>query len=136
MDWEGAEGDLRKAINSLQAAASLGEQITDETVHLVTGRAAPTEIKEMIAFSLKGEFMKARDKLRSLLLEHGLSGSDIIRQTHSQILKMDIPERSKVLLVDALGEIDARLVQGANEEVQLSVLLARIGILAPTMRSD
>jgi replication factor C small subunit len=37
----------------------------------------------------------------------------------------DIPELWKVKLADAVGEIDFRLISGADEEVQLSALLAR-----------
>lgn len=122
-----SNGDLRKAMNALQAAASLGGTIMDDTVYQVVGRAKPREIAEMLSLALQGEFIKARDSLRSLLVEYGLSGSDIIGQIHSEIFKMNIPERSKVILADTVGEIDSRLVQGANEEVQLSALLARLG---------
>jgi len=126
---EVAEGDLRKATNALQAAASMGNAITEESVCQVVGRTKPKEIAEMIDLALKGEFLKARDKLRSLLLEYGLSGPDIVRQIHSEILKMNMPERSKIVLVDAVGETDSRLTQGATEEIQLSALLAKLSSL-------
>jgi replication factor C small subunit len=123
-----AGGDMRKAINALQTAASAGGEITDTTVYQVVGRAKPKEISELLNLALKGEFIKAREKLRSLLLEYGLSGSDIVGQMHSEVFRMDIPEREKVALADAIGEADYRLIQGANDEVQLSALLARLGI--------
>jgi len=125
-----AEGDLRKAVNTLQAAASLGKSISEESVHTVVGRARPKDVREILNLAVKGEFMKSRQMLRALLVEYGLSGSDILKQMHSEIFRMEISEKSRVALADAIGEIDFRLIEGGDEEVQFSALLARLGILA------
>jgi replication factor C small subunit len=125
-----AEGDLRKAINTLQAATSLGKSVSEESVYKVVGRAKPKDVRELLDLAVKGEFMKARQMLRSLLVEYGLSGSDIVKQMHSEIFKMEIPEKTKIVLADAIGEIDFRLTEGGDEEVQFSALLARLGIMA------
>jgi replication factor C small subunit len=85
---------------------------------------------------MNGDFLKAREKLRSLLLQQGLSGKDILKQIHSEILRMPIPEKSKIELIDAAGEIDYRLIQGADEEVQLSSLLARLALASSQKRSS
>jgi replication factor C small subunit len=127
---EMSEGDLRKAINMLQAAASLGKTVDEDSVYLVVGRAKPRDVKDMLDLAFKGDFVKAREKLRAMLVEYGLSGSDILKQIHSEIFKMNIPERKKVALADVIGEIDYRLIQGADEEVQLSALLARLAFAA------
>jgi replication factor C small subunit len=119
-------GDLRRAINSLQAAASLGRSIDDETVYSVIGRANPMDIREMITTAMKGDFVSARKQLRDMILKYGVAGSDIIRQIHIEIFRSQLPENWKVKLADVVGEIDFRLTQGADEEVQLSALLARL----------
>ncbi|HYY91057.1 MAG TPA: replication factor C small subunit [Candidatus Dormibacteraeota bacterium] len=121
-----AEGDLRKAINTLQAASSMSKGITEESVFQVVGRAKPTDVHEMLNHALKGDFIKARDELRHLLVRYGLSGSEIVRQIHSEIFRLAIPEKKRIELIEAVGEIDFRLVQGGDEEVQLSALLARL----------
>jgi len=126
---EVAEGDLRKAINALQASASLGKVVDEATIYKVAGRADPKLVREMMDLALKGSFVQAREKLRSMLMEHGLSGSDIVRQIHSEIFKLDVPEKAKVTLAEMLGEVDFHLVEGADEEVQLSALLARLAAL-------
>jgi replication factor C small subunit len=123
---EVAEGDLRKAINTLQAASSMSKGITEESVFQVVGRAKPTDVHEMLNHALKGDFIKARDELRHLLVRYGLSGSEIVRQIHSEIFRLAIPEKKRIELIEAVGEIDFRLVQGGDEEVQLSALLARL----------
>jgi len=119
-------GDLRKAINTLQAAASLGRAIDAETVYSVIGRASPADVQEMITLAMKGDFIGARQRLREMILKYGVAGSDIIKQIHIEIFRSGLPEQWKVKLADVIGEIDFRLVQGADEEVQLSALLARL----------
>jgi replication factor C small subunit len=123
---EVAEGDLRKAINTLQAAASMSKGITEDTVYQVVGRAKPSDVHEMLNHALKGDFIKAREELRHLLVKYGLSGSEIVRQMHSEIFRLPVTEKKRIELIEAVGEIDFRLVQGGDEEVQLSALLARL----------
>lgn len=124
--FEVSGGDLRRAVNALQAAASAGKPIDGETVYSVVGRANPADVREMIILAMKGDFVGSRDKLREMILKYGLAGSDIIRQIHIEIFRSDVPERWKIRLADTIGEIDFRLIQGADEEVQLSALLARL----------
>ena len=123
---EVGEGDLRKSINTLQAASSMSKGITEESVYQVVGRAKPTDVHEMLDHAFKGDFIKAREELRHLLVRYGLSGSEIVRQIHSEIFRLAIPEKKRIDLVEAVGEIDFRLVQGGDEEVQLSALLAKL----------
>ena len=123
---EVAEGDLRKSINTLQAASSMSKGITEESVYQVVGRAKPTDVHEMLNHALKGDFIKAREELRHLLVRYGLSGSEIVRQIHSEIFRLAVPEKKRIDFVEAVGEIDFRLVQGGDEEVQLSALLAKL----------
>jgi replication factor C small subunit len=123
---EVAEGDLRKGINTLQAAASMSKGITQEAVYQVVGRAKATDVHEMLTHAMKGDFIKAREELRQLLVKYGLSGSEIVRQIHSEIFRLPVPEKKRVSLIEAVGEIDYRLVQGGDEEIQLSALLAKL----------
>jgi replication factor C small subunit len=124
--FEVSEGDLRKATNTLQAAASMGKVIDAETVYSVIGRANPADVNEMIKTAMKGDFLGARKKLREMILKYGVAGSDIIKQIHTEIFRSMLPDSWKVTLSEAIGEIDFRLVQGADVEVQLSALLARM----------
>jgi len=124
--FEVCGGDLRRAVNTLQAAASLGKPIDSETVYSVIGRANPIDVRNMITLAMKGDFIGAREKLREMILKYGVAGSDIIRQIHIEIFRSGLPEKWKVKLADAIGEIDFRLVQGSDDEVQLSALLARL----------
>lgn len=119
-------GDLRKAINSLQAAASLGKPVASETVYSVVGRANPADVHNLIKTAISGDFIEARKKLREMILKYGVAGSDIIKQIHIELFRLEMPEKWKIKLASIVGEVDFRLVEGADEEVQLSALLARL----------
>jgi len=124
--FEVCGGDLRRAINTLQASASLGKPVDAKVVYSITGRAGPADVQKMIKTAMTGDFLGARKQLRDMIQKYGVAGSDIIRQMHSEIFRAEIPESWKIKLADVVGEIDYRLVEGADEEVQLSALLARL----------
>ncbi len=119
-----ARGDMRKAINALQVGATLSKEITDEILYKSTATARPEDVQELLNVALTGEFLKAREHLDKLLINFGLSGEDIIKQIHHEIFNLNIPDLTKVELVDQIGEIEFRLVEGSNERIQLESLIA------------
>lgn len=132
--YDASMGDLRKATNLLQAAAATQDGLVDDiAIYSVLGRVSPGKVREMINLGLKGEFIEAREVLRTLLIDEGLAAEDIIRMVYSEILRLGIPERHKIALSDAIGEIDYRLTQGARPEIQLSALIAKLALVREEM---
>lgn len=129
-----AEGDLRKAINLLQSTAAFGKRIDEELVYRVAARARPEDARGMLETALKGDFMKARERLRELLITYGMSGEDVVVQLHREVFHLGIPEGAKVRLADAIGEYDFRLREGANELIQLEALLAQFVAMGKELR--
>lgn len=124
-----SEGDMRKAINALQGAAIHAKHVTRDVVHKISSRAEPKEVREMMELSLAGKFLDARKKLDSLIVNYGLSGEDIILQMYREVDNLKIEEKKKVELVDRIGEYSFRLVEGANERIQVEALLAQMMLL-------
>ncbi|HID61033.1 MAG TPA: replication factor C small subunit [Hadesarchaea archaeon] len=124
-----SEGDMRHAINVLQAAAALKKKVDEKAVYEVSATAKPEEVKQMLELSLSGKFEEARKKLHELLIDRGLAGEDILDQVHREIFNLQIPERAKVELVDKVGEFSFRVTQGANERIQLEAMLAHFGLV-------
>jgi replication factor C small subunit len=119
-------GDLRRAINTLQSAASLSKPVDAKVIYSITGRASPLDVQKMIKVAMEGNFMEARKQLRDMIQKYGVAGSDVIRQIHTEIFRGEVPEPWKIQLADIVGEVDYRLVEGADEEIQLSALLAKL----------
>ena len=124
--YDASGGDLRRAINSLQAAASLEKPVDSDLVYSVVGHANPADVHEMMELAMKGEFIEARKRLREMISKYGIAGTDIVKQIHLEIFRLNIPETMKIKAADAVGEVDFRLSEGASEEVQLSALLAKL----------
>ena len=129
-----AQGDLRKAVNSLQVAASVGSTVDSETMYIAASTARPEAVKKLIEVALEGDFVKARDELDGLLIEYGLAGEDIIRQIHRTVFDLAIPDVFKVRLVDRIGEAEFRLVEGSNERIQLENLLSNFVLIGQELR--
>lgn len=124
-----SEGDLRKAVNILQVAASFSKTIDSENLFTSSSLARPEEIGELITFALKGRFKTAREKLEDLLTEGGLAGEDVLSQMHRELFNISMEDGLRVKILDQIGEADFRLVEGADERIQLEALLARIQLL-------
>ncbi|MFB6471065.1 MAG: Replication factor C small subunit, partial [Vulcanisaeta sp. AZ3] len=129
--WDISQGDMRKAINTLQAAAATAKEITPEIIYKTVGFIEPKEIIELVNIALSGDFIKARDKLRALMYEHGVSGTDILRAVQRQIMSSNIsmPDEAKVEIAEIAADIDYRLTEGSDEEIQLSVFIAKLMLI-------
>ena len=123
-----AGSDMRRAINSLQAAATTGEVVDEEAVYLITSTARPEEIESMVTDAINGDFSKSRATLDTLLTDTGMAGGDIIDQLHRSVWDFDLSERDAVRLMEHIGETDYRITEGANEQVQLEALLASLAM--------
>lgn len=119
-----AHGDMRRAVNSLQVAASLGKRIDLDLVYQTAGMANPDAVKSMIETALDGNFIQARNQLDDLMITNGLSGQDIIKQIHSSIFDLGVSDYDKVKMIDKCGEVEFRIVEGSNDRIQLEVFLA------------
>jgi replication factor C small subunit len=124
-----AQGDLRKATNSLQVAAAMGTDIDDDAIYRSTQTVKPDEIRDLLNTALEGDFAKARKSLEKILIDYALAGEDLIRQIHRSVYDLQIKERDKVRLVDRIGEVEFRMVEGSNPRIQLESLLAHFALL-------
>ncbi len=124
-----ANGDLRRVTNILQTAAISTNEIEEEDVYSVAASLRPEEIKEILDKSMNGKFMDARDDLMDLMVERGLDGQDILKSIHREIYNLDIDDKSKLKIVEALGDFDFRITEGASPDIQIEALIAKMSAL-------
>jgi len=122
--YESSEGDCRRAINLLQATASVSPDINAEMINLISSQTKPKDIKVVLDYALSGDFVKAKDKLLDVMLTESISGTDIIKAIQKEIWNLEIEPEIKVKLTEKTGEIEFRIVEGSDEFVQLESLLA------------
>ncbi|MPL86132.1 hypothetical protein SDC9_32108 [bioreactor metagenome] len=138
LDYEGnsietivyfAEGDMRKAINLLQAAASGEGTITEDRIYDVVSKARPKDISNMVTKALTGDFMGARDLLRETMVLQGTSGEDMVNQIYQDVTKRAMEGKMDgevyIPLIEAIADSDFRIREGANPRIQLEALLTK-----------
>ena len=130
-------GDLRKAITSLQVAASMDANVTREIVYETTATAPPEELHRFFLACREDGFQPARRRLRELLDRFGLAGTDLINQLHRGL--GDVPflsESQKLAVTETMAEADYRMVEGGGEALQLDAMTARLcTLLSPDLQS-
>jgi replication factor C small subunit len=127
--YDASEGDMRKAHNLLQACAAVSQTITKEVVSQVVSFAEPKEIELVVKNAINGKFLEAKKLLTDIMVKHGLSGIDVIKQIQKEVQALEIDEKIKINLIKACGEYEFRLVEGSNEFVQLFAMLAEFALL-------
>jgi replication factor C small subunit len=125
-----SEGDLRKLTNILQSAAILDKKITERSIYDIAARARPKEIISMLKYAISGEFSKAREELNNLVFIYGMSGEDILMQCYREIQNLPVEDKTKLEVIDKIGECNFRIVEGANERIQLEAMLANIAMIS------
>lgn len=124
-----AEGDMRKAVNILQASSSVGEEITEDSIHEVVSKAKPRDVRKIINQALDGNFLEARDLLREVMVVQGTSGEDLVTQIYQEVSRMAmqglLDEKVYVDLIENIGEYDYRIREGSNPRIQLEALLTK-----------
>jgi len=122
--YEVSEGDCRKAINLIQATASISPSITSEMINMIASTSRPKDIKIVLDYALAGDFINARDKLLDVMLKESISGTDIVKAIQKEIWALQIEPDIKVKLTEKTGEAEFRMIEGSDEFVQLQALLA------------
>ncbi|MHA2097517.1 MAG: replication factor C small subunit [Candidatus Kariarchaeaceae archaeon] len=122
-----SEGDMRKAINILQATAATGKTINQKNVLNTIGGADPFEITKMLNQALDQDFEASKKMLQDLIFIRGISGSDLLREINKEIPNLISNNEKLLRAIELLAEIDFRLTEGANPDIQIAVLLAFLG---------
>lgn len=119
-----SEGDMRHAINLLQATASLGA-ISEENVKSSAGLSKTSDVGEVLKLALGGKMSDARNKMVELIKVYGMSESDFLKYLNEECYKIKTDNLPEIL--ESIAKYDYRLIIGANPEIQLSALLAELG---------
>ena len=124
--YEATTGDLRQAINLMQAASASGE-LTVESVRSVSGASAKARVAEIVAAAIDGDFEGARTKMVELTRVYGIPERDFLKFANEALGSLKVPDLAKAISI--LAEYDFRLVQGAQPELQLTAMLAQLSSL-------
>ena len=119
-------GDLRHAINLMQAVASLGN-ISEANVKASAGLTKTTDVGDVLKLALDGKLANARNKMIELIKVYGMSESDFLKYINSAVFSTKNDKMSEI--IEIIAKYDYRILVGSNPEIQLSAMLAELGKL-------
>jgi len=121
-----AEGDMRNAINSMQATFSGFGMISDENVYKVCDVPHPVQMKEILNSVKKCDIKNAMLKTNGLL-KMGFSTLDFIG-TLFRVTKTydDVDERIKLEWIRDMAFVHGRIADGLDSALQLNGLMAKM----------
>ena len=120
---EYADGDLRHAINLLQAVASTGS-ISEANVKSTAGLTKTNDVSDVLKLALSGKIQDARNNMIELIKVYGMSESDFLKYINQALFAMKTQHLEDASQI--IAKYDFRILSGANPEIQLTAMLAEL----------
>lgn len=119
-----AQGDMRKVLNILQSCNMAFGKVTEDNVYTCVGHPLRSDITNIANWALNESFSAAYSQVSKLKTQKGLSLQDILTEIHTYVHKLDLPTQVRIHLLIKMAELEARLMAGASEKIQLGAFLA------------
>ncbi|AGO85893.1 Replication factor C subunit [Pandoravirus salinus] len=120
-----ADGDMRQAINNIEATHTGCGEVTPEHVQRACDQPHPTLVRAVIRSCIKGDLVGARESMGQLW-SMGYATSDIMGTLIATAKRIDVDEALRLRLVKEIGITHERVVNGLGTRLQLDGLLARM----------
>ncbi|RNF24883.1 putative replication factor C, subunit 4 [Trypanosoma conorhini] len=127
-----AEGDLRAAVNALQATHSGYGMVNAENVFKVCDQPHPLLVETIMDGCVRKRDLAAAHKEMQRLLGRGYAASDVISTFFrtAQNPKLFRSEQQQLAVLRIIGETTMRIAEGVGTPLQLANMLARITMVA------
>ncbi|GAM28959.1 hypothetical protein SAMD00019534_121350, partial [Acytostelium subglobosum LB1] len=126
-----SEGDMRKCLNVLQSASMAcdsGQAISKDLIYKCTGQPQPADVKTIVGHLFNSDYATAYQSIVTIKTEKGLSLTDILKEVHSLIHKMELDNKVMMDVVNQMSDIEYNLSFGASEKLQLGSLVGSFQI--------
>jgi len=119
-------GDMRRTLNILQSThmAAGAAEVDEAAVYSNTGNPLPADIQQILKWLLNDEFSTAYRNIQEMQEKKGLALVDITRELTEYVFRMNIPTEARMEVVDALADLEHRLLYATSETLQLGALVA------------
>ncbi|CCM02542.1 uncharacterized protein FIBRA_04644 [Fibroporia radiculosa] len=118
-----SKGDMRRALNVLQACHAAFDLIGEAQIYDCTGSPHPSDIETVVNSMLSDDFTTSYKMISALKVERGLALPDLINGAYEYIETIDFKPHVRVYVLDFLATTEHRLSTGASEKIQLTALL-------------
>jgi len=121
-------GDMRRAINNLQAIATTYSEVTEETVNNMIDKLDNMIIEKLIKEFLNNNFDEAHNIVKELI-ECGYSSLDIVQIIFLRVKDLEMDYKKKLQILSYIGDTQMNLINGGDSYLQLTALISRILLL-------
>lgn len=118
-----SKGDMRRALNILQAANASHNEITLDTIYQCTGNVHPNDVSHVFDLLLNSDFTECYNRILQLKTSRGIALVDLIQKIHELVMEIEFPDNVLIMLIDGLAVIEARLAVACDERIQLGALV-------------
>ncbi|OCH91474.1 P-loop containing nucleoside triphosphate hydrolase protein [Obba rivulosa] len=118
-----SKGDMRRALNVLQACHAAYDLIGETEIYNCTGNPHPSDIETVVNSMLSDDFTTSYKMISALKIERGLALPDLVNGVYEYIETVDFKPNARIYLLDMLATVEHRLSTGASEKIQLTALL-------------
>ncbi len=124
-----AEGNIRTALLAAQTTAEGEGSVTMDAAYEALGEVGHGEaISDMLGRAERGEFTDARKDLDDLLVDEGLSGSEVLEEVlDAGRERYEGNEERLARLHRLAGEVDLEMSEGNSDRIHVAHLLAELG---------
>ncbi|KAI8983465.1 DNA replication factor [Pilobolus umbonatus] len=130
-----SKGDMRRALNILQACHASYDQVDETAIYMCTGHPLPADIDSIVNWLMSDDFTAAYSKIRRLQTSAGLALLDILQEIFTYIGEHDFPPKVRTEMLIGLAEIEYRLEEDASESIQLGALVGTFKLALQTASS-
>ena len=130
-----ADGDMRQALNNLQATHSGFGLVNADNVYKVCDQPHPTVVKSIIQFCVEVKVDEAVKTLEKLC-GSGYSANDLITTIFRVCRYYEMEEFLKLEFIKEIGFCQMRILEGVNSQLQLAGLLAKLCKLAKKTKGN
>lgn len=124
-----SRGDLRNAINSLQAVAAVDGIVKLDDVENISNSAPEHLVEQMIQDALNGDITESLEQAEELVAD-GMRVTGILTKAHNIIRHSKFTETTRAQLLEEVGEAKYRADRSTTPEVQLFSFLSSIALFA------
>ncbi|GME67634.1 unnamed protein product [[Candida] boidinii] len=132
-----SEGDMRKALNVLQACASsisgepeegeiLEDEITTDMIYECIGAPRPNSVEIVLDSIMEKDWSNAYSTMARLRSTEGLALIDLIGGFVEILSKYDLKEETRVDILQGLGDIEYGISKGGSDKIQSTAIIGCI----------
>lgn len=122
---ESSEGDLRRSINSLQTASAANmKNLTADSVYQISGIVPNDYIANLLQTLIQSEDQAEHENMIQNIIYDGWDIQQCLHQLLDQIIAhKKIKDIQKAKISEIVAETDSKLIEGGNEEINLTYAL-------------